>query len=128
MIAAPVRFTPRSRCRRSIRRSRDAVAAENTRSFPLSGVGSTSPRLTNRASVAELIPAAVASSSPERYASGRREVSTVDASSGVRGGVRTLAHPPAGRSAGTVVRCFSVSYASRSAALGRSGTTIRTTA
>jgi hypothetical protein len=130
MIAAPVRFTPRSRWRRSIRRRRDAVAAENVGAVSLRsfGIGSTSPRLINRAKVAALIPAARASSSLERYASARREVSTVGAPGRVRGGVLTLAHPTAVRSAGAVACCFKVSYASRSVAFGRSGTTIRTTA
>jgi len=130
MMAAPVKFTPRSRWSRNIRRRRDAIAAENVgvvspRSF---GIDSTSPRLINRAKVAALTPAARASSSPERCTSARREVSTIGAPGRVLGGVLTLAHPPAARSAGTVARCFKVSYASRSAGLGRSGTTIRATA
>jgi hypothetical protein len=129
MMAAPVKFTPRSRWSRSIRRRRDAVAIENVDASPRGfGAGSTSPSRINRAKVTMLIPAACASCSQERYASSRRERSTVGAPGRVRGGVLTLAHPPAGRSAGTAARCFKISYASRSAALGRSGTMIRATA
>ena len=101
MIAAPAKFTPRSRAGAPSagagpRRRRELARAR-------ARVGSTSPRRTRRASRAALMPAAAASSSPERCTSARRGALAIDICSGVRGGAHARS-ARAGRSAGAEAR------------------------